>query len=100
MRVLERLRQHAAGRDLERLAVPLEHVVRPGRDDDVDRLLPELPRAVRIDAESLELGAGRRAARPELDPPVGQQVEDRGRLGRAHRMVVRERHETHAVSQA
>jgi hypothetical protein len=56
--------------------------------------------AVGVDAEALELGARRGAAGAELDAAVGDDVEDGGRLRRPHRMVVRERHQAHAVAEA
>ena len=53
-----------------------------------------------IDAEALELGAGRRAAGAELDAAVGDEVEHRDRLGGADRVVVRLGQQPHAVADA
>ena len=52
-----------------------------------------------VDAEALELGAGRRPAGAEVDPAVGDEVEHRHRLRRAHGMVVGLRHEPHAEAE-
>src|SRR5207249_7121395 len=73
-------------------------VVGPAADDVAQGLLPHLPRLVRVDAEALELGARRRATGAELDAPVAEQVEDRRRLRGAHGVVVRLRHQPHAVA--
>ena len=70
VRLLERLRVHAARRDLEVAALPLEDVARPRADDDVERLLPQVARVVRVDAEALQLLARRRASGAELEAPV------------------------------
>ena len=53
----------------------------------------------RVDAEALELGPGGGAAGAEVDPPVGDEVEHGDRLGGAHRVVVRLRHEPHAEAE-
>ena len=100
VRLLQRLGQHAPLRHRPVLALELVLVVGPAADDVVDGLLPHLARLVRVDAEALELGPGRRAAGAEVDPAVGDQVEHGGRLGRAHRVVVRLGHEPHAVAEA
>ena len=50
-----------------------------------------------IDAEPLELGPGGRAARPDVDASVGEEVEHGDGLGRPHGMVVVLGHEAHAV---
>ena len=48
-------------------------------------------------AEALELGTRRRTSGAEVDASVADQVEDGDRLGGAHRVVVRLRHEPDAV---
>jgi hypothetical protein len=55
---------------------------------------------VGVDVEALELGPGRRAPGAELDPAVGDQVEDGHRLGRADGVVVRPGQQPHAVADA
>ena len=97
---LERLRQHAPARQRPVLALELVLVVRPAADDVLERLVPHGARLVRVDAEALELEARRRAAGAEVDAAVGEEVEHRGRLGRAHRVVVGLRREAHAVADA
>ena len=100
MRLLARLRQHAALGHRPVLALELVLVVGPAADDVTQRLLPHLTRVVRMDAEAFELGTRRRAAGAELDPTAGDQVEHRRRLGRAHGMVVRLGQQAHAVAEA
>ena len=53
-----------------------------------------------IDAEALELGARRRPTGAELDPAVGDDVEDRAALRGADRVVERSREEPDAVADA
>ena len=66
----------------------------------LDGLLPHRARLVGVHAEALELEARVRTTRAEVDPAVREQVEHRGRLGRAHGMVVGARAEAHAVANA
>ncbi len=81
------------------LAVERIALVGPRTDDVLDRFAPHLARVLRVDAESFELDARRRAAGAHVDAAVAQQVEHRDRLRRPHRMVVRLRHQTHAVAE-
>src|SRR5262249_30104765 len=53
-----------------------------------------------VDAEAFELDARGGSAGAEVDAPVGDQVEHRDRLGGAHGVVVRLRHQAHAVAEA
>ena len=71
------------------LPVGLVVLLGPRADDVAERLPPHLARLVGVDVEALELQARRRATGPEVDAPVGEQVEHRGRLGAADRVVVR-----------
>jgi hypothetical protein len=73
-------------------------VVRPGLDDVAECLAPHGAGLVRIDAEALQLGPGRRPAGAELDPAVADEVEDRHRLGGADRVVIGRRQQPHAVA--
>ena len=63
-------------------------------------LLPHLAALGGVDPEALELGPGGGAAGAHVDPALGEQVEDRHRLGRAHRVVVGLGHQAHAVAEA
>jgi len=65
-----------------------------------ERFLPHLARLVRVDVEALELHARGRAARAEVDAAVREEIEHRGRLGTADRVVVRRGEEAHAVPDA
>src|ERR1700690_1877915 len=98
MRILERLRMHAAARHLPVLARELVLVVGPAADDVTERFVPHLARLEGIDTEALDLRARRRASGTELDPPAGDHVEGRDALGGSDRMVVRLREQAHAVT--
>ncbi len=100
MRVLPRLREHPTPGHRPVLALELVLVVGPASDDVRHRFLPHPPGLVGLDAEALELGSRRRAPGAELDPSPGDEVEHRGRLGRADGMVVGLRREAHAVAEA
>ena len=100
VRLLDGLGQHPPPRHAPVLPLELVFVVRPAPDDVADGLLPHGPGLLRVDAEALELGPGRRPARSEVDPSVRDQVEDGHRLGRAHGVVVGLGHQAHAVPDA
>src|SRR5262249_35469256 len=96
--LLQRLRLDAPGPPRPVLAVADRiTLVRPAADDVLDRLAPHLARALRVDAEALELDARCRASGTEVHAAVAQQIEHRDRFGRAYGMVVRLRHEANAV---
>src|SRR6185437_6479406 len=97
---LQRARVHAARRHLPVLALERVLLVGPDADDVPQRLVPHLARLVRIEAEPFDLGAGRRAARPELDAAVTDEIEYGDALRGADRMVVGLREQTHAVADA
>ena len=99
MGLLDGLGQHPPPGHLPVAAVPLDLVGGHGGDGHLQRLAPHGPGLAGMDAESLELGPGRRPAGAQLDPPVRQQVEHCDRLGGAHRVVVGLGHEPHPVAQ-
>ena len=71
----------------------------PAADDVADRLLPHLRASRAGRCRSPRARPRRRAAGAEVDAAVGDEVEHGDRLGRAHRVVVRLRHEPHAVAE-
>src|SRR5437764_14796137 len=69
------------------LPVPGETLVLPGCQHELDRL-PEARLAfLRRHAERLELRRVEAPARPPVDPPAGEHVEQRHLFGQAQRMV-------------
>ncbi len=87
-------------RDLPRGPVRLERVVGPRVDDETQPLFPLRAGEGGVGAESLEFGTRRRTSRPELEPTVGDQIDDRGGLGGADRVVVGVGQQAHAVADA
>ena len=84
---------------LPELTLELVLLVGPAPHDVLERLLPHLAGHGRVDVEALELGAGGRAPGAHVDPTLGQEVEHRHRLRRAHRVVVGPGHEADAVAE-
>ena len=76
----------------------LDRVLREHRDDGLDRLLPDRPLLVEIDAERLQLGDAGALAGAELDAAVRDEVERGDALGAARRVRRRQLHD--AVAQA
>ena len=100
VRLLHRLGLHPARRHLPVLAVEgrtRRSVQQPTTDSMASCHI--CARLVRVDAEALQLGAGRRAPGADVDAPVGDEVEHGDRLGRADRVVVRLGHQPHAVAE-
>ncbi len=99
VRVLHGLRHDWPFGHREVLALePGVGILRPHPDDLRKDLFEHRPRVFRVDAESPELGFGDRASDAEVVPTLAHDVEDRGHLGRAGRVVERWRQEAHAVS--
>ena len=98
--LLVRLGQHGAGRHREELALVAEALVHPHLRDRVHVLVPRLLRDVGVGAEAAELGPRRRAAGAELEAAAGQDVEHRGPLGGADRVVELRHADDDAVADA
>src|SRR3954452_4455990 len=91
-RLLQRLGDHVALGHRDKAALHAgERLLYEHPRDGVERLLPLLPFGGAVDAEALELGAARGLAGPELDPPVGDQVERGDGLGDTRGMLVSRR---------
>ena len=90
MRLLARLGDDVAQREVDVLAVVLPRVVPEHRQAAPDHVLPHLPLVAEADVERMELGRGGRLAEAELDPPVRHQVERGHPLGDACGVVGRE----------
>jgi hypothetical protein len=85
VRLLARLGQHVAEREVVVGAVVLGASVGEHRDDAAQTVLPPGALVLEVDAERVELGDARALAGAELDPTVAEQVERRdagGHLGR------------------
>src|SRR5207237_9994463 len=72
----------------ERLAVRLDHVVGEAAVDEGERLVGERPAASQIDPEGAELRRHPADADPEEEPPAGELLGGRDRLGRRQRWTV------------
>src|SRR5579864_5206526 len=89
MRVLDGFGQDIPRRHREVLPMPFELVFGPHLWDRADDFVPHLLGGVGIDSEATHLGPGRRAAGPELEPAVGDQIQHGGALRDSYRMVHR-----------
>ena len=87
MRLLERLGDHIARREIVVLAVELPAFPREHRDDGFHRLLPTLALVAHFNAEWMQLGRPRRLAHAELDTAAREQVERCHLFGDAMRVV-------------
>jgi hypothetical protein len=99
VRLLQRLRDDAARRDLHELAVEREGLLGPHARDDLERLLPHRARALGVDLEAGLLVLARPSG-TELEAAVAQDVERRRPLGNPDRVVELVRQERHAVPEA
>ena len=94
MRLLERLGQNVAQRELEVLAVVLDGCVAEHRDHRSDGVLPHGALVTEAASERVQLGRRCALADAELDASVAEEVERRHTLGHASRMVGRELDDT------
>ena len=85
--VLDRLGQDGPGRHREELALVAVALLGPHLGQGVDELVPRLLRVVRVGLEAAQLGPRGRPAGPHLQPTARQDVEHRGPLGDADRVV-------------
>ena len=87
MRLLDRLGQDVAQREVEVRAVILAAAVPEHRDDAAHRVLPDRALVLEVDAERLQLGDPGALAHAELDAAVAEQVERGDLLGDRGGMV-------------
>jgi hypothetical protein len=96
VRLLQRLRDHVAGRHLDVLALETaERILDHAADRDLEGLLPHRPLVGRIDVEAAEFGDRGALTGAEFHPAVGQMVQRGDPLGDARRMVDRRRQVHH-----
>src|SRR6185369_2053162 len=93
------LREDAARRYVHEAAAPLERILGPHARDHLERLLPHLARDLGLDLEPRLLVLAR-AARAELHPAIGEEIERGDALGDADRVVEAMRQEHDAVTEA
>ena len=86
----DRPRPDRHARDLEELALVLEHFVAQRLDHDLRRLGEARPRLAHRDAEAFVLGRGGAAPEAEQAAPAAHDVEQRDLLGDPHRVVPRQ----------
>jgi hypothetical protein len=72
VRLLPRLGDHVAGREVEELAVVFHRVLGEARDQDAHRLLPDVALVAHAAAERVELDRPLALAQAQLDPPARQ----------------------------
>src|SRR5687768_8528245 len=88
MRLLHRLGNDRAWRNLEEAPLMREGVLRPHARDNRDGLLPHRLRLFGINAEALHLDQRGGATGAQFGPPIAEDVEHRGALGDANGMVI------------
>ena len=87
MRLLARLRQHVAEREVEVRAVVLDAAVAEHRDQAAHRILADRPLLVEANLERRQLGDQGALAHAELDAAVRDQIQRGDLLGHLGRMV-------------
>src|SRR6185503_1447272 len=75
VRLLARLRDDVAGREIEELAVELDRVLGEARNQHPHRLLPDLTLVAHAPAEWMELDGPLPLAQPQLDAAAGQKIQ-------------------------
>ena len=100
MWLLDRLRDHAPGRNLHQLAVILEDVFGPRFDDNFGGLPDLFACALVIDAEAVQFLDGRGAAQAKFDPAVADDIEHGSLFRHLDGMVELKRQQPHAMGDA
>ena len=90
MRLLIRLRDDVARREVEELAVELDALLREARHQGPDRLLPHVALVAHAPAEGMQLHRALPLAEAELDAAAAQQIQRADALGDADRVIGRE----------
>ena len=98
VRLLARLGDDVAQREVEVLAVVLPALLPEHRHEAAHRVLPHRPLVAEAAVEGVQLGDAAALADAELDPAVAQQVERADPLGDPRRVVGRQLHD--AVAEA
>jgi hypothetical protein len=75
MRLLQRLRQDVARREVEVLSVILGHRLREHRDERPDGVLPDVALVAKLPIEGVQLCRRRALPDPELHAPVAHEIE-------------------------
>ena len=90
VRLLIRLRDDVARREVEELAVELDALLCEARHQGPDRLLPHVALVANAPAEGVKLHRALRLADAELDAAAAQQIQRADALGDADRVIGRE----------
>src|SRR5580704_15396776 len=100
MRLLDRLRDHAPGRNLHQLAVIFKDFFGPRFYDNFGGLQDLFASALVIDAEAVEFLDGRGSAQAKFNPAVADDIEHGSLFRHLNRMVELKRQQADAVSDA